>query len=40
MFCGLALDQDSQEDLTEGRVKAWLEGLRAEMPVTSKAAAA
>jgi hypothetical protein len=30
-FCGLALDQDNQEELTEGRVAAWTSQVLGEM---------
>ncbi|KAK9838244.1 hypothetical protein WJX84_001310 [Apatococcus fuscideae] len=29
-FCGLALDQDNEDDLTEERVKAWAKQLKSE----------
>lgn len=30
-FCGLAIDQDNQSDLTEARIKAWCQQLRREL---------
>lgn len=33
-FLGLPLDQDNEDDMTEGRVKAWLEQIKSEgMPI-------
>ena len=29
-FCGLALDEDNEDDKTEGRIKAWVEQLKGE----------
>ena len=29
-FCGLALDQDNEDDMTEDRVKAWAQQLKGE----------
>ena len=29
-FCGLALDEDNEDDKTEGRVAAWVEQLKGE----------
>lgn len=33
MFCGLALDQDNQDDLTEGRIAQWTTQVMTEMNV-------
>ncbi|OSX69884.1 hypothetical protein BU14_1042s0004 [Porphyra umbilicalis] len=30
MFMGLPLDQDNEDDLTEGRVKAWCDQIKME----------
>ncbi len=30
-FCGLALDEDNEEDLTEGRLEKWIEVLKADL---------
>jgi flavodoxin I len=38
-FCGLALDEDNQDDLTEGRVKQWTAQVLQEMGVKATAAA-
>lgn len=32
-FIGLALDDDNQEELTEGRIKAWVEQIKVELGV-------
>lgn len=29
-FCGLPLDEDNEDDKTEGRIKAWVEQLKGE----------
>ena len=33
-FCGLALDEDSQSDLTEDRINAWPRQLKGELKLT------
>jgi flavodoxin I len=30
LFCGLALDEDNEDDKTAGRVKAWVKQLKGE----------
>lgn len=37
MFCGLAVDQDNQDDLTEGRVAEWVAQVLQEMGVKETA---
>jgi flavodoxin I len=39
-FCGLALDEDNQGELTEGRVRQWTAQVLQEMGVKAPAAAA
>lgn len=34
-FIGLTLDEDRQEDLTENRIKVWLEQLKSELGIGS-----
>jgi len=37
-FCGLALDEDNQEDLTESRIEEWANALKAQWPeITARA---
>ena len=39
-FCGLALDEDSQDDLTEDRIIAWARQLKGELKLTDSFEAA
>lgn len=32
VFVGLVLDEDNQQELTEGRIAAWVEGLKVRLP--------